>query len=131
MVGNYILSFIGFLPADDPQLVVYVAIDNAKGVVQYGGVVAAPIAKTIMIDAINALKIEKREGGLEMEYNWLDKKYYSVPNVVGLDRDEAISLLKNFQLEYSGSGHKIIEQSPRAKERIEEGAKVRLLLGEN
>ena len=31
MVGNYIVSFIGFLPADNPQIIVYVAIDNAKG----------------------------------------------------------------------------------------------------
>ena len=30
MVGNYIVSFIGFLPADDPEVVVYIAIDNAK-----------------------------------------------------------------------------------------------------
>lgn len=41
MVGNYILSFIGFLPADDPKVVVYVAIDNPKGVTQYGGTVLA------------------------------------------------------------------------------------------
>ena len=47
MVGNYILSFIGFLPADDPEIVLYVAVDNPKGVTQYGGVVAAPIAKAI------------------------------------------------------------------------------------
>ena len=47
MVGNYILSFIGFLPADDPKIVVYVAINNPKKVVQYGGVVSAPVAKQI------------------------------------------------------------------------------------
>ena len=35
MSGNYIVSFIGFLPADNPQVVVYVAIDNPKGVTQY------------------------------------------------------------------------------------------------
>lgn len=40
MSGNYILSFIGFLPADNPKVVVYVAIDNPKGIVQYGGTVA-------------------------------------------------------------------------------------------
>ena len=45
MVGNYIVSFIGFMPADDPQIVVYVAIDNPKGVTQYGGTVAAPIVR--------------------------------------------------------------------------------------
>ena len=45
MDGNYILSFIGFMPADDPQLVLYVAIDHPHNVTQYGGTVAAPIAK--------------------------------------------------------------------------------------
>jgi len=39
MVGNYIVSFIGFLPANKPEYIVYVAIDNPKGVTQYGGTV--------------------------------------------------------------------------------------------
>src|SRR5690625_7020819 len=34
MKNNYILSFIGFAPADDPQIVVYVAVDNPKDVVR-------------------------------------------------------------------------------------------------
>ena len=42
MVGNYITSFIGFLPADDPQIVLYVAIDNPKGISAYGGTVEVP-----------------------------------------------------------------------------------------
>ena len=74
MVGNYILSFIGFLPADNPEIVVYVAIDNPKGVVQYGGTVSAPVAKAVMLDAINSLNIEKRKDGMEKEYQWFDKK---------------------------------------------------------
>ena len=45
MVGNYITSFIGFLPADDPEVVVYIAIDNAKGVTQYGGTVHALLSE--------------------------------------------------------------------------------------
>ena len=40
--------FIGFLPADKPEYIVYVAIDNPKGVTQYGGTVSAPIAKSIL-----------------------------------------------------------------------------------
>ncbi len=131
MVGNYILSFIGFLPADDPQVVVYVAIDHPKGVVQYGGVVAAPIAKNVLNDCITTLKIEKREGGTEMEYNWMDKKYFDIPNVIGMNKEDAIKELKSFQIEWTGSGKIIIEQSPSGGERIQEGSKVRLLLGEN
>ena len=45
MVGNYIVSFIGFLPADDPEIIVYIAIDNAKGVTQYGGTVHALLSE--------------------------------------------------------------------------------------
>ena len=39
MVGNYIVSFIGFTPTDNPEVVVYVAIDYPKGITQYGGTV--------------------------------------------------------------------------------------------
>src|SRR5690625_7898858 len=41
--NNYIVSFIGFAPANDPEIVVYIAIDNPKETVQFGGVVAAQI----------------------------------------------------------------------------------------
>lgn len=130
MVGNYIVSFIGFLPADDPKVLVYVAIDYPKGVVQYGGTVAGPVAKAIMTDAINALDIKRREDGSDMEYNWYDKKYYTVTNVIGMKKEDAIKELKNFQIEYSGSGKNVIEQSPLGGTRIIEGEKVRLFLGD-
>ena len=130
MVGNYIVSFIGFMPADNPQIVLYVAIDNPKGVVQYGGTVSAPIARNILMDAINILGIEKSDTQIEKNYNWNDKKYYLVPDVIGMPLKEAQEKLEHFQIEYSGKGEKIIEQSPKAGERILEGEKVRLLLTE-
>ena len=44
--GNgYILSFLGVAPIDNPQIVLYLAMDNPKKCVQYGGTTAAPIAK--------------------------------------------------------------------------------------
>ncbi len=129
MVGNYIVSFMGFLPADNPEAVVYVAIDNPKGVTQYGGTVAAPIVKAIMLDVINALDIKRREDGSDMKYNWYDRKYAMVPNVIGLDKIEAIKQLKSFQIEYSGSGKRVLDQSPLGGTKIYEGEKVRLFLG--
>ncbi|MBQ7140282.1 MAG: stage V sporulation protein D [Bacilli bacterium] len=45
LVGNYIVSFISFLPADDPEIVLYVAVDNPKGVTQYGGTVHALLSE--------------------------------------------------------------------------------------
>ena len=130
MIGNYIVSFIGFLPADDPQVIVYVAVDNAKGVTQYGGTIAAPIAKNILKDAISALNIQKREGASEKKYNYLDRKYATIENVVGMTPSEAIKALKPFKVEFSGTGSTISYQSPSAGERIYEGETVRLLLSD-
>ena len=129
MRGNYIVSFIGFLPANDPKAVVYLAIDNPKGITQYGGTVSAPVVKNIMEDVITALNIEKQEGGTEKEYQWYDKKYYSVPNVVGLSKREVANILKNFTVEYSGSGNVVISQAPEADTRVMEGSQVRIYLG--
>ena len=129
LVGNYILSFIGFLPADDPKIVVYVAINNPKRVVQYGGVVSAPIAKSILLDSIDALNIKKRNTNTEKKYNWDDKKYYTIENVIGKTPKEAVKILSKFTVEYSGSGNKVIEQSPKAGTRLEEQGVVRVMLG--
>ena len=129
MSGNYIVSFIGFLPADNPQVVVYVAIDNPKGVTQYGGTVAAPIAKNILTDAISALNIEKSKEGLDKIYQWYDVKYYKVENVEGLTVKDATKLLKNFQVEYTGIGDKVLAQSPAAGTSLPQNSTIRLLLG--
>ena len=130
LVGNYITSFMGFLPADDPEVVVYIAIDNAKGVTQYGGTIAAPIAKNVLNSAISALGIEERYDGMTKEYNYGDKRYYTVGNVVGMETKEAISNLKPFKVEFSGSGSKVIYQSPSVGSYIQEGSVVRLMLGD-
>lgn len=129
MTGNYIVSFMGFLPANDPKAIVYLAIDNPKGITQYGGTVSAPIVKNIMEDIITALNIEKQDGGTEKKYQWYDKKFYNVPNVVGLSKKEATSLLKNFHAEYSGNGDSVLSQSPSADSRLVEGSTIRLYLG--
>ncbi len=114
MVGNYILSFIGFLPANDPEVIVYVAVDNPKGVTQYGGTVSAPIARSIMMSAIETLKIKEQSGGMLKEYSYLDVKYLQVPDVVGMTKEEATKALKEFKVKYSGTGSKVAFMSPKA-----------------
>lgn len=130
MVGNYIVSFMGFLPADDPQVVVYIAIDNAKGATQYGGTIAAPIARNVLLDAIHALNIEKRSGTSEKEYKYGEKKYVTVPNVIGKTVKEAMEELGSFKVEFTGSGEVVSYQSPTSGERIYEGETIRLMLTE-
>ena len=129
MVGNYILSFIGFTPADDPEIIVYVAIDNPKGITQYGGTVSAPIAKNVLKSAINILGIKpSNDGMIRTEYTWLDTKYVLLPNVVGMSKAEAKKTLKGFNIEYSGNGETVIYQSPQANYFVKEGSAVVLML---
>ena len=130
MHGNYILSFIGFMPADDPKVVVYVAIDNPKGVVQYGGTVAAPIAKAILEDCASALNIKKRTTTTEKKYQFWEKKYVTVPDVTNKKLSDVKGSLYGYDVNYTGSGDYIIFQSPKAGERVLEGSKIRILLGE-
>ena len=127
--GNYILSFMGFMPADDPEVVVYVAIDNPKGVTQYGGVVSAPIARNVLLSAIDILDIEPSRDGMAKEYTWLDKKYSILPDVTGMSKEEATKILKNYKIEYSGSGDTVIYMSPKAGYYVAEGETIMLLLG--
>ena len=129
MDGNYILSFIGFMPADDPEIVVYVAIDHPVGVVQYGGTVAAPIAKSILEAAIPALGIKSSTEGMAKEYNWMDVKYHQIPDVAGKSLDEAKEILRGYSLEYSGTGETVLYQTPEANNYVKEGGTVKLLLG--
>lgn len=129
MVGNYIVSFIGFTPADDPEIIVYVAIDNPKGITQYGGTVAAPIAKNVLKSAIDIFGIEpSKDGMIRTEYTWLDTKYVLLPDVVGMSKEEAKKTLKGFNIEYSGTGETVIYESPKANYFVKEGSTVVLML---
>ncbi|MCI8670757.1 MAG: stage V sporulation protein D [Bacilli bacterium] len=127
--GNYILSFIGFMPADSPEIAVYVAIDNPKGVTQFGGVVSAPIAKSVLNSAIEILDIKPSLETMPREYTWLDVKYVKMPNVIGLSKEEAKKVLKGFKVEYSGSGDTVIYQSPESEYYVEETGTIKILLG--
>lgn len=126
--NNYILSFIGFLPADDPQVVVYVAVDNPKGTVQYGGTTVGPIAKAVLKDSIKALNIERRDGGMDKKYKWPDPKVKEVTNVVGMSVEDAKAELEGLNVIIEGDGDKVIHQSPEAGVKLDEGETVRLFV---
>ncbi len=130
LVNNYIMSFLATVPANHPEAVLYVAIDNPKNTAMLSSYTTAPVARKILLDIISALNIQKQEDGIEKSYQWYDHPFYEVPNVVGKNVKEATKELKNFAVEYAGSGSKVIEQSPEAGERLAEGSKVRLLLGD-
>lgn len=129
LANNYIMSFVGIVPSNDPEAVLYIAIDNPKDTALLSSYTTTPIARRILLDIIDALGIEKQEGGVEKDWEWSDKVYYEVADVVGKTPDEAKKLLEHFTIEYSGSGEKIISQSPNAGTRLEDGSTVKLMLG--
>ncbi len=58
--GKYVVSFVGFLPAEDPEVVGMVMLDNAttRQGENYGGLVAAPVFSSIAGQAMRYLNIE-------------------------------------------------------------------------
>ncbi|GAB3067968.1 stage V sporulation protein D [Virgibacillus ainsalahensis] len=130
MENNYIVSFIGFAPADDPEIVVYLAVDNPKNTVQFGGVVAAPIVGTIIGDSLRALEVEPRTGGLEKEYQWPDQPKVEVPDLIGLSKNELSEFMLNLSIETNGTGDYIIDQAPSPGTELEEGSQIRIYLSE-
>ncbi|AXF55476.1 stage V sporulation protein D [Salicibibacter kimchii] len=126
--NNHIVSFIGFAPADDPEIVVYVAIDNPKETVQFGGVVAAPIVGNVIGDSLQAMNVPRREDQIEKELTWSDVPYLEVPDVTGLTLRELHDANYPLNLEVSGEGEEIYRQSPAAGERVEEGSTIRLYM---
>ncbi|MRG85497.1 stage V sporulation protein D [Salinibacillus xinjiangensis] len=130
MDNNHIVSFIGFAPADDPEIVVYLAIDNPKNTVQFGGVVAAPIVGTIIEDSLRALDVKERKEGLAKEYQWPDQPKVEVPDLVGLSTKDLQQFLTNLSIDSEGEGEYIIEQSPAAGKMVEQGSTVRIFLSD-
>ena len=57
--GKYISSFIGFAPADDPQILGMVITHDPQGI-YYGGTIAAPVLRDIYDNVLPYLGIEKK-----------------------------------------------------------------------
>ncbi len=127
--NNYILSFMGFAPANDPQIVVYVAIDHPKNTVQFGGTVAAPIAGRIISDSLSAMGVKKQTNGLPKEVRYGDPQTVEVPNLIGETKDEIAQSYYNLKILKSGSGDEVVRQSPKPGSKVEVGTAMRVYLG--
>ncbi|KZZ82948.1 MULTISPECIES: stage V sporulation protein D [Bacillaceae] len=127
--NNFIVSFIGFAPADDPELVVYVAVDNPKGTVQFGGTVAAPIVGNIMRDSLPEMGVKPRKDQMDKVYKWGDIKSVEVPNLLGMEMDELREQLLNVKFDVAGNGEVVVQQSPAAGTKVKEGSSIRVFMG--
>ncbi|MBR2678656.1 MAG: PASTA domain-containing protein [Bacilli bacterium] len=128
LANNYIMSFMSVVPANDPQAVFYLAIDNPKNTAMLSSYTTTPIARRILLDIIDSLGIEKQENEIKKDLEWNDKVTYEVPNVVGKSYEEAKKLLVNFEIVKSGTGNIVSFQSPKSGTIIEDRSKIRLFM---
>jgi stage V sporulation protein D (sporulation-specific penicillin-binding protein) len=125
---EHIVSFIGFAPADNPKVVVYAAVDDPKGI-QFGGVIAAPLVKNIMADALRYMKVEPNKQQLDKDYRYGETPVVEVPNLVGASVEDILEDLNmNFRLAKSGNGKYVISQAPKAGTRVDQGSTIRIFL---
>lgn len=70
--GKYISSFIGFAPADNPQVIAMCLIDEPTGV-YYGGTIAAPVVKTLYENILPYIGIER---SVQLEKTMIDSNIF-------------------------------------------------------
>ena len=110
--GKYISSFIGFAPANDPQVIAIVLIDEPVGI-YYGGTIAAPVIADVFDNILPYLGIEEKYTETEIkDYNI---GTFEVPDFVGKTKTEVKELLKIYEfgdLYPIGEGEIVKEQFP-------------------
>lgn len=124
----YYSSFIGMAPMDDPQVSILVVVDSPKGS-YYGSMVAAPIAKDILTDALRYMNITPKYS--KSEKNSLQSGYTTVPNVVGKEFSEAVGIIGGKDLKYSrpksaqdDDDFTVVDQYPKAGTKVKKNAVV-------
>jgi stage V sporulation protein D (sporulation-specific penicillin-binding protein) len=123
--NEYIASFVGFAPADNPRLVCLVAVDAPQGYLYYGGWVAAPAFREIMRDSLRYLEEPIRKTS-DSQSDTKKTEQVVAPDVVNLPLAEAVSAIKGRGLEVkvSGSGNIVWQQVPVAGSKIAAGSQV-------
>lgn len=138
VADEYVVSFVGFAPANDPQIIVLFALDSPKvsepgsdysanGLYVGGGSMAAPLAGELIADILDYQ-------GYVKEYTDSDLTGADVtmPNLTGYDESSAAELLKAKGLTYRvvGDGETVTGQIPSAGVTLPADSQVILYMGE-
>lgn len=149
---KYTSVFTGYVPADDPRLVMTVVIHEPQGA-SYGGVVAAPIFRNIAAKALPYLGVPPSDGepettpglrlvkdtkGGESSHSGIpfsierNENLKVVPDVTGLSLKVALLQLASLgvRTEFTGSG-RVIEQQPAEGSPVNDDTVVELILSED
>ena len=127
--GDVVVSFMGFAPADDPQVIILVALDSPSRDTGYyvsGGVMAAPLAGSILADILSYM-------GVEPEYTSEELSTVDavVPLLKGMSLDQAKTALngEGFTYRTVGDGDIVTDQTPTAGASVPNSAQIVLYMG--
>ncbi len=119
--GKYIASFVGFAPADNPQVVCLLLLDEPNAGATGGGAIAAPAVGRIMEDILPYL-------GVDPQYTEETEQEISVsvPNITGLSIQKATDKLQalGLSINIKGSGGTVTTQIPEAGTKLHKGSVV-------
>lgn len=118
-----IASFVGFAPADDPQIVCLILMDEPQCTIRYGGTICAPVVGAVIEETLEYMGIERQLTEEEAAANTA-----SVPEVRGKSVEEAMEIIKNagFKVRTQGEGenNEVQDQLPKPGASIMENSTV-------
>jgi cell division protein FtsI/penicillin-binding protein 2 len=128
--GMYLSSFVGFAPASAPRLVGVVVIDEPHGKQYYGGEVAAPVFREVMLDLMRLPDGPFEARANEIAYRPPAPAPVTVPDLRLLPPDAARGRLLSVGLRaiFEGQGPRVLAQSPAAGQAAERGGGVEVWL---
>ncbi len=120
--GKYVASFIGMAPADDPELICLVAIDEPTGDLYQGSQIAAPVVRNILEDTLGYLGVEKHFDASE------DLSQQIVPEVRNFDVKKAAESVAalGFGYQVIGDAETVEEQLPKPGASLAKGSTILL-----
>ena len=118
---DYIASFCGFAPADNPQVALLVYFDTPTGGSYYGSAIAAPVFTEIMQEVLPYLEIERQYN--EDELSKLDTTAGSYTGMT-VEEAKAAAEKAGFTVVTNGGEGTVAAQSPAAEGRIPQGGVV-------
>ncbi len=123
---EYIVSFVGFAPADDPKIALLVFLDtpsNKSGVYISGGQMAAPVVGRMFADILPYMGVKPDAGEESADA--------VMPLVLDMPLDKAVSAVRDAGLEYRtiGDGDTVTDQLPLSGTSLAAGSQIILYLG--
>ena len=119
---RYVASFVGFAPADNPQVAMLVIVDEPIGI-YYGGQIAAPVFGAVMKDLLPYIKVTPQ---LISQAKEIQTIHIEVPSLINLSLTEATKALDKAGLSarFEEKGDRVTDQIPKPGSRVPKGTKV-------